>query len=623
MKFTALTKWSAALGVAAVAATGISAPAMADPVFTASNNDQGNFGVLAGVGSDTIQDIDNGLSAALGHTGAATTNWKMASYDATGSAWVSTSYLGDPFYRPNGSGDGANVLLTAIGYQGSATGTTYSGIKASWTTARVAGQVQFSRSSSAPSGDNLPTGVIAYVPFAKDLVGYAVDASTSLPSLTVGTSSDIADAGTHIAPSTLWSIYTCAAAKVVVGGANAGKLVDGTYSAGAGETLVAIHAYVPQSSSGTAKFWQGGSASSKFGASLGTCVKRKGIATGGHTDVDVQEHDGTVLEGDAGAIMPFSVPQWVAQGNSAAILTDTGVTVTDRRHGAVLGTINGLAATTGSTGTYAMNANLISDTGANPSTGNNKPSWLSRTMYHLVPAAKMDNHASAEYLMFGNGGLICLATSTITKFGFATLSSGCGDDTARRYAASASTLTVTPSRIHGETTDTTFQLNVSATSNGNQGGALSVKVGGAEVATGTIAANSSSTTVDVPVANIGSALTVTFTPTLLGIAQSSATAITSKYTPTIASTTAGAKVKKTGTVTVTIKQKGALPTGTITIKDGVTTVGTGTLTLASNGSVTVTIAAIATKGTKDLTVQYSGDANYAEKLDGSVSYVVK
>ena len=623
MKFTALTKWSAALGITAIAACGIATPAMADPTFTATNNDQGNFGVLAGVGSDTIQDIDNGLSAALGHTAGVTTNWKMASYDATGSAWISTTYLGDPFYRPNGSGDGANVLLTAIGYQASATGTTYSGVKASWTTARIAGQVQFSRSSSGPSGDNVPTGVIAYVPFATDVVGYAVDAATSLPALTVGTSSDVADAVTHIAPSTLWSIYSCAAAKVVVGGANAGKLVDGTYLAGAGESLVAIHPYVPQSSSGTAKFWQGNNSSSKFGATLPSCVKRKGIAGGGHTDVDVQEHDGTVLEGDAGAIMPFSVPQWVAQGNSAQILTDTTVSVTDRRHGAVLGSINGLAAKTGSPGSYVMNPNLVSDTGASPSTGNNKPSWLSRTMYHLVPSAKMDDHTSAEYLMFGVGGSICSATSTITKFGFATLASGCGVDTARRYAASTPTVTVTPSRNYGESTDTTFTLNVSVSSNGNQGGTLSVKVGDTQVATGTIAANSNSTTVEVPVANIGSALTVTFTPTLLGIAQSSATEVTSKYTPTLSSTTVGAKVKKAGTVTVTVKQKGALPTGTITIKDGLVTVGTGTLTFASNGTVTVNISAIATKGTKSLTVQYSGDANYAEKLDGTVSYVVK
>ncbi len=622
MKFTALTKWSAAFGVAAIAACGIAAPASADPAFLAANNDQGNFGVLAGVGSDTIQDIDNGLQAALGHTGAATTNWKFASYDATGSAWISTKYLGDPMYRPNGSGAGRDVLLTAIGYQTSASSTTFSGVKGTWKTERVAGQVQFARSSSGPSGDNLPAGVIAYVPFAKDVVSYATDASTDLPALSVGTSSDVADGTTHIAPSTLWSIYTCAATKVVTGGANDGALVDSVYTAGAGETLVPIHAYVPQSSSGTAGYWQGKDSASKFGSTLPSCVKRAGIAGGGHEGVSVQEHDGTVLEGDTGAIMPFSVPQWVAQGNSAAILSDTGVTVTDRRHGAVLGTLNGVTPISGSTGTFAMNTDLLTDTGASPSTGNNKPSWLSRTMYHLVPSAKMDDATSAEYAMFGTGGLICSATSTITKFGFGTLSSGCGDSSARRYAAAASTVTATAPRTMGYDDDTTFPISVSVSSNGNQGGLIEIEdASNTVIVTGTVAANTTTVTINVPIANIDDELEVWFTPTLSGIAADNAAV--DKLTSVVTATNTGAKLKKTGTVTVSVRQKGAIPTGTVTIKDGSTVVGTGTLTVLSGGRVTVTVSAFPAKGTKSLTVEYSGDANYAQKLDTTTSYVIK
>ena len=621
MKLTVLTKWSAAFGITAIIASGIAAPASADPAFT-SPNSANDYGVLAGVGSDTTQDVTNGLSAAIGRTGDGTTNLKLSSYDATGSYAIVTKLGADPIYRANGSGAGLAALRSAIGNLGNTALTTFTGHTGTWKTAQMVDQIQYARSSSAgASASATPSGVVTYVPFATDVVGYAVSDNSVMPDLTVGTSSDVAN-GSGVTPSSLWAIYTCAARKIVVSGGVGTKLVNNDYVQAGGETLVDIHPYVPQSSSGTASFWQGGSSSSKFGATLPSCASRTGVSGETSAGVSVQEHDGTVLLNDEGAIVPFSIPQWVAQGNASAILAATGVAVTDRRNGAVLGTLNGLDPTTGSAGTYALNPAMISNAGATPSTGDNKPSYLSRTMYNIVPSAKLDTPGSPELAMFGPSGLICSATSTITQFGFGTLSSGCGATTARFFAPLASSVAVTPATNVTSGAETSFSLNVTFTSNGNQGGTVSVEDENAAVITGvtgtTIAANSTTTTITIPIANVNKALTVYVTPNLSGIAEAS-TSVT-KFTPVVTATSAGAKKGKTGKATVTIGNQGYKATGTVQILDGATQVGTGTLV---NGTVTITVATISSKGTKSLTVKYLGDANYAPKLDATLSYKVK
>ena len=55
----------------------------------------------------------------------------------------------------------------------------------------------------------------------------------------------------------------------------------------------------------------------------------------------MQEHNGAQVTG-AGDLVPFSVAQWIAQGNHASILTDTGVPVTERRGNIELGSIGGI-----------------------------------------------------------------------------------------------------------------------------------------------------------------------------------------------------------------------------------------------------------------------------------------
>lgn len=625
MKLTVLTKWSAAFGISALVAGGIASPAIADPpVDRAYGN--GNFAVLAGVGSDTTQDIGNGLAAFLGRTtpGDTTTPWLFASYDAVGSPSVLTKRYSDPIMRYNGSGNGRNALLTSIGQIGT-TGTssfTHSGVESTQTTAQLAGKIQYSRSSSGP-GAAVAGGVGAYVPFAQDAMTYAVNENSVIPELTVGVSEVTAD-GNGVVPSTLWAIYKCVATHVVVSGGVGTKLATSSYVPAGGETLEQIHAYQVQAGSGTGEFW-----STKFygsaSATLPGCVTRSGVSGETWAGQSVQEHDASVLAGDIHAIMPFSIPQWVAQGNSVQILADTGVTVPDRRGESVLGVLNGIDAITGvADGDYALNPAMVSNTGATPNEGNNKPSWLGRTMYHIVPTAKLSDVSTPEYAMFGEDGLICTtAGATIEQFGFAQLPADeCGVPVLN-FAASASSVAVQPATNITSSSATTFALSVTFTSNGNQGGTVIVEDANGAVIAGvtgtTIAANSTTTTINIPIANVNKALTVFVTPNLSGIAEASSSV--TKFTPVVTATSAGAKNSKSaGKATVTIGNQGYKATGTVEIFNGATRVGTGTLT--GNGTVTITVAKMS-KGTKTLIVKYLGDANYAPKLDATLSYRVK
>lgn len=80
----------AVVGTAALALGAMAAPASADPA-------PGNYRALAGVGSDTTQDVVNGLGTAV-DSGAL-----IASYNALGTATVKTRATGCQIARPNGS----------------------------------------------------------------------------------------------------------------------------------------------------------------------------------------------------------------------------------------------------------------------------------------------------------------------------------------------------------------------------------------------------------------------------------------------------------------------------------------------------------------------------------------
>ncbi|MEN9911035.1 MAG: hypothetical protein RLZZ441_603, partial [Actinomycetota bacterium] len=137
MKFTLTTRLAAATGVTAVLLGGLVPPvAQADPIPAGLLSP---YGQLSGTGSDTTQDVMNGIAIALGR--AANGDWKLASYDATWNADATPATLGTirtksdgntAIGRPNGSGDGLESLSVSIGQTATHTGTRFGGAGNTW-----------------------------------------------------------------------------------------------------------------------------------------------------------------------------------------------------------------------------------------------------------------------------------------------------------------------------------------------------------------------------------------------------------------------------------------------------------------------------------------------------------
>jgi hypothetical protein len=634
MKFSMTTKLAAASGLTALLIGGlVPQVAQADPIASGSKS---LYGQLSGVGSDTTQDVMNGLSIAIGRV-STNGDWKLASYDATGAGTMQTKLGGNvAIGRPNGSGDGLKALNVAIGAATSNTGTQFATPNnlSTWAASgvnSVIGQIQYSRSSSGPT--TVSDGVVAYVPYAKDAVGYAVSSNSVIPALSVGDSTDAADSD-GVTPSTLWAIYNCSATRIITKTGQTAKLVNNSYTAGAGETSTRIRAYIPQSSSGTAKYWQGASGA-KFvnptAANLYNCVERKKFVTGDagdvsggnntftsgadYTGIDVQEHSGAVLLNDPGAIVPFSIPKWV--GMKKGLATD----VTD---GAVIGTLNGVVATVGSGASLALNPDFLT---------NSNTSYLTRTVYNVVPYRLVTDPTTLEYAMFkGRTSLICSNSAAITNYGFGLLTAAsginsCGDTSQRAVAASTPTVTTQTGTNDAPNSEVDFAVT-GFTSNGTAGAKVYVEATSSVDSTNSfyanesspalIAAGSTDVTFSLPYSALPSGswkLRLVIVPNLPGIAnyRSGSDLLTkSGATTTVAATVSG-KVNKFGTAVVTVSTASGTPTGNVSVYKGTSATGspiaTGTLT---SGTVTITtLPKQKKKGNVPLFFVYSGAGDYS------------
>jgi len=259
------------LGVVASLALGIFATvpaAHADPVSDS----------FVAVGSDTLDSSMNALvngTKATGSTIRITAGGaNLASYDAFGSALIQTKTLGPAFVRPEGSGNGVNALIASI--RGVAESTYL------WNGVNIANQVDIARSSSGPTAD--PAGKLAWIPYARDAVGYAY-----LP--VVGHESDLA----NLTTAQLTAIY------------------NGTLTT-VGSTTV--NAMIPQNGSGTRKFFLNAiGVSSTSTCPLTVC-----------TTSTTPENDASKLT-VAGSIIPFSAANFIAQSNGVQVNTigTTGV----------------------------------------------------------------------------------------------------------------------------------------------------------------------------------------------------------------------------------------------------------------------------------------------------------
>jgi hypothetical protein len=283
-KKTVRTLLASGVAVASVATLVLSqSPAYADAGFK-----------YVAVGSDTIQDFENGWAAALSpgelDSANATNPVTNASHEVITPAKVAnngpTNHLPAEqcsYNRPNGSGDGVIALRASLG-SAAAAATGIAGFQTGATTflatnAPQANCVDIGRSSSDDTGHiDASTGNLVYIPFAVDGVTFSIGSSATTASTSSvpdgcstasgATNPCVATPATNL-PSGL--DFSLAELQNLYGGGlwqtdNSGNgcyYPYGTTTAAAQQPGGAIPAgctaldlYVPQNGSGTLKFWE-------------------------------------------------------------------------------------------------------------------------------------------------------------------------------------------------------------------------------------------------------------------------------------------------------------------------------------------------------------------------------
>ncbi|MEV7977351.1 Ig-like domain repeat protein [Streptomyces sp. NPDC086519] len=551
---------SAAFVAAAVVAGGLAlaTPAVADP-------DAGAFRQLVGVGSDTTQDVLNALAGdtvngiSYATTAVkATSGARIASYDAiepgTGSTTskITTRTGGPSFARPNGSGAGRKALTKSL------TGESWpdsSGVA-------ITNQVDFGRSSGAPSGSGT---ALTFIPMARDAIGVAVRGS-GLDTLTV---------------QQLHDIY------------------NGTLTTVNGQT---VHPKIPQANSGTRNF---------FLNAIG--LKDNELTSSVQV---VQENQGNAALTEDGAVVPFSVGSWIAQNNGVSPdYTKTSVT-----NGGHLAAIQFTGDIGGTSPVTTVNGKL------KPVTDYYENATFGRDVYNVVPTREVDTTSiffdQDVYDIFVTSGSHTAALASddaekvIASFGFVNESyngsinlakhakqgglEGSGIDTSVPAAPTLKTtvgdaslkLSWTPSSIVPALPVTDYRVTLKAAD-------------GAVVATKDLAASATSYSF-TGLTNGTYTATVTAN-NLSGTGAEAASTSTVKYTSKTTATAATTAYGKTPKVAVTVAgSHGVTASGKVTVKEGSTTLGTGTLD--ASGKVTIGLSNHLKVATHSLSVSYAGSA---------------
>ncbi|MFE7843488.1 Ig-like domain repeat protein [Streptomyces sp. NPDC057474] len=550
------TRLTAAMVAAAVVSgtLALASPASADPTPA------GTFRELVGVGSDTTQDVLNALAGdTVNGTSYAATAVKsaagagVASYDAivTGSTTIQTRAAGPTFTRPNGSGAGRTALSMAL------TGDKFpnSGGVA------ITGQVDFARSSSGPSTSG---SALTYIPFARDAVGVAVRGS-GLDSLTVDQ---------------LHDIYK----------ANGVTEVNGK----------TVHPVIPQADSGTRKF---------FLAAIGLTANTV------NPDLPtVQENQADAALTQDGALVPFSVGSWIAQSNGVA--PDKSGDAIDA--GAHLASVQ-LPGDTGVTSPVTTVNGKLSPVG-----GYYENATFGRDVYNVVPSRAIDPTSiffdQDLYDVFVTSGTheAALASDVsekvIADFGFLNESYNGSISLAKHAKVGGLEISglaaQTPAAPALKTTvgDASVKLSWTAPSPAPAQPVTDYRVtllgsDGAVVATKDVPATTTSHT-------FAGLATGTYTATVaaanvIGTGDAASWTGAVKYKSSVTATTATTAYGKTPKVAVTVAgSHGVVPTGKVTVKEGSTTLGTGTLN--SSGKVTISLSNHLKVATHSLAVSYAG-----------------
>ena len=430
-------RWALAVlasGISLTAFAGLTfsqvSPAMADPTVK-----------LVAVGSDTIQDVYDQFAFDLKGN-------LLGSYDATnpvdtatgeqitpneGSATTLASTVKCSFTRPNGSGGGILALrdsMTPAASVNTITGTPVSVAPGTDKRAQT-GCVDIARSSGAVDHQS-NTGGLIWIPFAEDAVtgasgDTAADLTANPPTPYTYTYTEFSTLGTTNVQNTVTGVtpvatnittadqFTIADLQTMYD--TCGTVQEGgitywpfTTTGSQPPGTQRIDLYVPQSGSGTAKFWASTLNFTLPGASGGTpppCVFQEivnGALASAPGGVTVEEHNGTPMATDPDGFGPFSIAQWISQRKGH----------NDRRHTAQLHSIvvSGTAVSPFSNGS--------------PTTGNLNGAFpITRAVYSVVSDARVTTSTDPLFsLLNGSGSSVCQNAADILNYGFALLSAG-------------------------------------------------------------------------------------------------------------------------------------------------------------------------------------------------------
>ncbi|MBB3041920.1 Ig-like domain repeat protein [Nocardioides soli] len=492
----------------------------ASAAYTPDPDDPGFTPVAAdliGAGSDTTQHAMK-LIADVWNADASH-GFKIASYAATSGGTIPLP--GSPeITRPNGSGAGKGTLYNPSNPQ-----------------------IDFARSSDKLSATESNAGLKA-IPFALDTVVTAV--SNQTPS----------NAPATLSAAQLVSIYKCEST---------------TWNQVGGASGATIKPYAPQSGSGTAKFFKTTLVAANGGTDFnyGVCVTQ---------DDTVQEHDDTLIKGNANAIVPISKGRAELKGGTVRVV-----------------------------GGFAEK----------------------RALYNVVRSAQATD-ASLQ-AVFGENGFVCSAAAAalIKQAGFEQLATPAHSGACGTLVDSTSNFTV------NQTVATTTGVSATSTTNAVK---VVAKVSGSTAPSGSVSFYEGATLVQGAVPLVSGQATLSKSGVPAGAHTYRAVYVPndsiflgSEGTTTVTVSDAVAKAKPAisesfpAKVKLKKKAKAATVKGVVTVKgaSGKVTVKKGKKTLKSatlkNGKASVKLAKLS-KGTHKLTIAYAGDATH---LAGKKTFTIK
>ncbi|MCU1529541.1 MAG: hypothetical protein JWP75_3304, partial [Frondihabitans sp.] len=334
------TPLSRATRIATVGLVGAAALALTVVSSTAASADpaSGAFRQVVAVGSNTTQDLDNGLAngfklgtATFTPTGAladfASYNALAPTTDAFGTT-ITTYSGGNAFGRPNGSGDGRKALSASWNSTNHTFNQAVNGVTTPYTLNNS--DVSIARSSGKPGtlvAAGSDTDNLTSIPEARDAIGIAMyGVNTSVTGLNTSQLEALYGAGAP-GSNAARGLYRKSSAHLTIGdisthSSTAEKIIISISKKNVA-TWQAITAVLPQASSGTR---------STFLADLGTTNTVFG--TWVQSKATQEENDVTALK-VTGSIEPFSGASLISQ--ERGLIKDTGV----NKSGVRFPTVNG------------------------------------------------------------------------------------------------------------------------------------------------------------------------------------------------------------------------------------------------------------------------------------------